>query len=189
MDSKFERRYEYELLEEGPAKGSSRHFYYPGATKAGGSDGLLIRVQPQVGDSWIGTFAFGCVLKKRGMSRVFATPNPDVMCVVANGEGYLVSASDPQTWEEVNAVPVLDVRQIPARSLIVFADFTSLVAYGEGGIRWRSGQIGADELSILDSSADRISGTWWNPAKGATSEFVVDTMSGELIGGTRWELS
>jgi hypothetical protein len=105
MDSTFERRYEYELLEEGPARGSSRHFYYPGASNVGGSDGLLIRVQPQVGDSWIGTFAFGRVMKKRGLSRVFATPNPDVMCVVANSEGYVVSASDPQTWEEVNAVP------------------------------------------------------------------------------------
>jgi hypothetical protein len=106
---------------------------------------------------------------------------------VARSDGYFVNAADPLVWSEVTAVPVLDARSIPDLSLIVFSNFTDLVAYDARGVRWKS-RIGADELRILEASAKRIVGTWWDPSRIASSEFVVDSATGELIAGSRWHL-
>ena len=184
MDSTFPRRFEYDELSELPGGLSDPHFYFPSASLKGGADGVLVRIRPAVGTPWIGTFAFGHN-RGRAVTSVFTTPNPDVICVVADGAGYLVAANAPQDWYTVQAAPVLDVRQVPERSLLIFSDFSDLVAYGVSGMAWAA-RIGADDLRIVDASPDRISGTWWNPATGATAEFVVDPSTGELIGGERW---
>jgi len=144
----------------------------------------MLLVQPESGDPWIGTFAFG-VIVKAGITRILSTPNPNVICVVANGEGYLVEASNPEKCEDVRATPVLDIRQVMARSLIVFADFTTLVAYDHTGIKWKSSRIGSDDLTIMEVTDNHIRGTWWNPATSTDAEFVVDLETGELVGGTR----
>jgi hypothetical protein len=185
MDSTFACRYECEVLDELPGVRPVRHFYYPGAASDGGRDGVLLRIRPESGDSWIATFAFGKVMRRGGLTCVLTTPNPDQICVVANGHGYLASASDPTAWQDVRATPVLDVRQIPELSLIVFSDFTGLVAYGPSGVSWIS-EVGADEVQIVEVSLNKIAGTWWNPATQATESFVLDAASGELIEGTRW---
>jgi len=184
MDSTFPRRFEYDQLSELPGTPCVPHFYFPGASAEGGADGVLVMIRPAAGTPWIGTFAFGHN-QGRATTRVLTTPNPNVICVVADGAGYLVSASAPRDWQSVRADPVLDVRQVRERSLLVFADFTDLVAYGASGVVWAV-RIGADDLRIVEVSADRIGGTWWNPAAGATVEFVVDPSNGELIGGERW---
>ena len=44
-----------------------------------------------------------------GASGIFATPDPQRICVVAKGEGLFCSASEPRCWEPVRATPVIDV--------------------------------------------------------------------------------
>ena len=196
MDSTFARDYEYEEIDELPSSASLPHYYYPGTTTWSETriavpvprpptDGVLIKVIPPRGVPWIGTFAFG-IVSRNGVTRVLTTPNPDVLCVAAKGAGYLVSASDPRTWKTVRAHPVLDVRQIPASRLVVFADFTDLVAYGADGIAWETERLGADDVKITDVSADEIHGTWWNPATQSTASFIVDLKTGVLKGGTSY---
>ncbi len=184
MNSEFPRDYEYEVLNELPGIAASRHFYYPGASTTGGADGLIVRVRPNGADPWLGTFAFG--MFPIGPVRVLTTPNPGVVCVVAKGDGYLVTTTNPARWETVRSVPVLDVRQVHSHDLLVFADFTGLIAYGKDGVMWDSGHIGADELKVVDVSSDEIRGTWWNPATGKYEEFAVAPSSGKLVRGTRW---
>jgi len=184
MDPKFPRRFEYDRLSELPGEPSVPHFYFPGASAEGGADGVMVMIRPAAGTPWIGTFAFG---RNRGhaTTRVMSAPDPDVLCVVADGAGYLVRANAPREWQRVPADPVLEVRRIPELSLLVFADFTDLVAYGPSGLVWAA-RIATDDLRIVEVTPDRIAGTWWNPATAATVEFVVDPANGKLLGGERW---
>jgi hypothetical protein len=65
-------------------------------------------------------------------------------CVIAQGAGYVVAAHKPDTSEEVSAVPIIDARAIPTASVVVFANYTELVAYGESGMKWRTKRLAWD---------------------------------------------
>jgi hypothetical protein len=113
MDTTFPRSYECEWLLETPPTTALPHDYYPGASVQGGRDGVLVKVRSECGQEWLGRFAFGRLTQK-GVSGLFTTPDPDRLCVVAAGEGYFVSVNTPTSWEEISAVPILDVRPIAA---------------------------------------------------------------------------
>jgi len=175
MDNTFAHSYTCEELIEVPNTATPR-IYFPGASREGGHDGLTVEVHPAVGQAWIGTFAWGSV-SPRGLSGVFTTPDIDRLCVVSRGDGYFVSASDPQAWTRVQATPVMDARLIPAKGLIVFADFTRLWAYGRGGLVWKR-EIGWDSLQITDVTEAIIKGEYWDAPRGVMADFAVDLETG-----------
>ncbi len=115
----FEHAYECEIASETTGR-ENRKFFYPGATAEGGRDGLMVNVTPYKGDPWLGIFAFGEVTPK-GITGIFSTPNSERLCVVAQGNAFIVSVDDPGTWESVRAIPVIDVRCIIKHEIIVFA--------------------------------------------------------------------
>src|SRR2546425_2622421 len=110
MDATFPHSYECKRLKE-TSRSALPHYYFPGASTQGGRDGLLVEVRPEHSQPWLGTFAFGQVTPN-GVSGIFTTPDPQRLCVVSKGEGYLVSATTPTEWEVVRATPIIDVRSI-----------------------------------------------------------------------------
>jgi hypothetical protein len=183
MDTTFAHYYECEQLTESPAL-ERLHFYYPGASTQGGRDGLLVEVRPHDGEPWIGTFAFGQIAPK-GATGMFTMPNPHQLCVVATGEGYIVSASSPAVWELVRAKPVIDVRLIRAQGLVVFATFTELVAYGSAGVKWRTKRLSWDNLKITEVTDACIKGEFWDIRSESMASFEVDLVTGSHQGGIR----
>src|SRR4051794_11982997 len=97
MDTTFPHTYEVEQLNETPGVSSTPHFYYLGGKTTGGRDGVLVKILPQAGQAWLGTFGFSRVAPTE-VSGVFTMPDPEQMCVVAKGQGYLVSANLPTNW-------------------------------------------------------------------------------------------
>lgn len=183
MDESFTRSYECERLTESPVTARARHYYYPGASTTGGSDGILLKVQPEQGEWWLGTFAFGG-LTPAGVSGIFTTPDPQKFCVVDGGRGYLVSADAPTVWERIDAVPITDLRPIRAQQIIVFATFCELVAYGKSGFKWRTKRLVWDGLKITEVTETLIKGEGdWNFFKSAGESFVVDLATGAHEGG------
>jgi hypothetical protein len=182
MDTTFSHEYECEELAEMPQPEELPHYYYSGARARGGRDGLLIDLRPEGGARWLGTFAFGRIAP-RGVSGIFATPNPKRVCVVAKGAGYLVSTSEPTCWEPVSAVPVIDVRPVKTRGIIVFASFIDIVAYGAAGIQWRTQRLTWEDMRITEITDDSITGEFWDFRSEATGRFVVDLASGAHRGG------
>ncbi|HJU07468.1 MAG TPA: hypothetical protein VJ727_03200 [Rhodanobacteraceae bacterium] len=176
LDYTFPRLYECDLLTE-TVDHMMPHFYFPGATTEGGSDGVLVKVHPRSGGAWLGTFAFG-EYSQRGMSGLFSTPDPERFCVVAGGAGYLVTASDPKLHENLEIKPITDIRPILARNLIVFADFTQLLAYGPHGREWKSDRIAWDGLQICKITDSAICGEFWDVAKDMNAHFVVNLSDG-----------
>ncbi len=143
-------------------------------------DELVVDVFPLNGDPWQGKFLCG----EGGVTGLFGTPCHDVLCVVANGQGYWVPVCDPQRFEEVLCVPVKHVLAVPERSLIAFGSFTELVAYGSAGWRWRTSRLSWDGLTSLDVSADRVTGMAWDAPNDKEVTFSVNVENGQHEGGS-----
>jgi hypothetical protein len=103
------------------------------------------------------------------------------VCVISRGAAYVVNTDNPGSWEQIPVMPVLDVRSIPARQLLVFADFTRLAAYGNNGLVWRSPQICWDELKIHSLADGRIEGVGYDPTSLGKSRFTVDIDTGRSL--------
>jgi hypothetical protein len=180
MDATFPSRYEWTLLGEIP-NGSFIHYYYPGASVSGGRDGVIVMVKPNDGDPWIGTFAFG-QLTLNGLSNVLTTPDPDRLCVIANGDGYLVSAAQPTVWELVHAFPITDARSIVQQGIIVFATQTSLIAYDQSGVKWVTARLAFDDLKITEVGDTFIRGDYFDIRSDTVQSFAVDLATGRSLG-------
>ncbi len=183
IDETFAHSYECERLAETPER-MQPHYYYPGASTEGGRDGILVKVRPERGLSWYGTFAFGQVTPK-GISGIFTTPGRDRLCVVSRGEGYIVSAESPTVWEAVPTTPIIDVRPIRAQRIIVFADHTTLIGYGETGIKWKTERLTWDNLRIIEVTDAFIKGEFWDIRSEMVGTFVVDVATGAHRGGIK----
>src|SRR5262245_47392662 len=116
----FPHSYECEQLLELPGSISLVRHWFSDTPSAQGKDGLLVLVCPKGGESWLGTFAFGQI-SSNGLSGLFATPDPETICVVARGAGYLVKANRPDVWEILNVKPVVEAHAVPAQGLLIFA--------------------------------------------------------------------
>ena len=175
-DFSFGRNYSCEILDEIPSAEIAQRRFFPGDL-AGGQDGLLVRVTPEGGEPWLGMFAFG-KLGSAGISRVLSLPDPEKLCVVSRGAGYVVAARDPRSWEMVRAVPIIDVRAVPSAGMVVFANFTEMVAYGAEGPRWRTKRLAWDGLKIVEVTDTSIIGEYWDIREEATQKFEVDLATG-----------
>lgn len=184
MDSTFPHFYECEQLIELPGTGALPHYYYPGASLSGCRDGIAIKIHPHSAQPWIGIFAFG-LLTPEAPSNIFATPDPNRVCIVARGAGYFVSVNEPTVWDEVRAIPVLDIRPTQSQEIIIFASFTDLVAYGRSGIVWETERLVWDDLRIVEITDDLIKGEFWDLRSNATSQFTVDVATGHFLDGTK----
>jgi hypothetical protein len=181
-DFSFPRRYEWEVVDELPGGGAQPHYYFPGGTLASGGDGVVVRIAPAGAAIWFGTFAFG----KYGMTaatKILSMPDPGKLCVVSCGAGYIVSVQDPRSWESVKAIPVIDVRPIAGAGLVVFANFTELVAYGTEGVRWRTKRLTWDSMKLIDVTDEKIVGEYWDIRSEETRTFEVDVATGTHHGG------
>jgi hypothetical protein len=183
MEATFPHSYKLELLSE-VSDFSLPHFYFPDASMKGGNDGLLVKTCAADGQAWLGTFAFGRVTP-HGLSGLYTTPNPERFCVVAKGAAYLVLANAPDIWENVRANPVIDVRAIPTHGIIVFSDFTRMWAYGSLGLKWKTGRLAWNGLTITEVTHTSIRGEFWNAPTEAMATFLVDLVSGLHEGGVK----
>jgi hypothetical protein len=182
VDLTYAHSYEVQEFREIPGAGALDVplVYLPKPKGRPEHDGLWVRFHGASGKCWVGVFAFGYG-SPPAFSRVVSSPNPGRACVIANGRGFLVSADDYEQWEEIQIHPVLDVRAIPERQILVFADFTRLAAYGSHGLVWRSPQVCWDELKIVNVEHDKIEGTGYDPTNLCESKFVVDIRTGRSL--------
>lgn len=186
MSDERHTTFEWEVVNHLPGSQSLRHFYYPGASTVGGGDGVMVRVEPEDSAPWFGTFAFG-QFGPKGATKVVPLSDGQRLCVVSRGAGYVVSARDPLDWEEVPAIPIIDVREIPEVGLVVFACHTELLAYGKHGQEWRTRRLAWDGLKITTVVGRTITGEYWDIRDEETRTFEVDIATGASTGGVEDE--
>ena len=139
----------YEVEELGALPGTGKFdapvIFIPHPKNRPEHDGLWLRLKDSRGRKWIGVFAYDGPT----FSRILSTPDPNRVCVIAKGAGYLVKADDAEAWESIPLLPVMEARLIPDRELLIFIDFVRFAAYGRDGLIWRSPRVCWDDLLIL----------------------------------------
>lgn len=144
------------------------------------ANSLTLKVTPSDGDSWNGRFLGGA----EGLNGVFATPNPDTLCVIVNGDGYWVPARDPAKLEQVRSVPIKRVVPILDRGVLIFLSYTRLAGYDSSGFMWSTDDLSWDGLEIVDVNSERVRGTAWDSPAARIVSFAVDVLTGRAEGGS-----
>ncbi len=144
------------------------------------SDALFVEVIPYDGELWQGAFLQGL----GGVSGLYATPSPTTLCVVARGQGYWVPVLIPTDFLEVWCNPVKSVFAIPDRSIVVFASYTELAAYGPSGMLWLTDRLSWDGLKITEVTAQHVRGFAWDSPANREVPFIVDAETGKHEGGS-----
>ena len=180
VDNSFPHKYEMNMITE--LNCGHIVYYFPEASIKGGKDGIIVEIIPEHGESWIGVFAFG-TQNQTGFSGVFTMPDPNKLCVVSKGKGYLVNVNDPKYCEIIDAIPIIDVHAIPTKNIVVFADYTKLVAYDETKIKWKTKRLAWDGFKIIMASEECIKGKYYDLRSEGDEFFEVNLSTGEHIGG------
>jgi hypothetical protein len=184
IDLSLSHTYEAEEIGDFPGTGRFRDpiIHFPRLQNGREGVGLWLKVKAGNGKSWIGVFAFG-YSSPLAFSRVVSTPDRDRLCVIAKGAAYVVKSDEPELWDEIPVSPVLDVRAVPEKGLIVFSDFIRLAAYRHGAVVWRSPRVCWDELKIVRITGEAIEGVGYDPTNSQTrqSPFSVDLETGRSL--------
>lgn len=155
-----------------------RPIYIPTPESRTEHDGVWVKISRPGGGSWVGVFAFGYT-SPPAISRIISLPDPDRVCIVSRGAAYLVEASQPEVWERLPVMPVIDVVVVPAQELVVFANFTRLSAYNRNGLAWQSPRLCWDGLKIDAITHSSIECRGYDPtAASGESFFAVDLLTG-----------
>ena len=181
IENPFPQAFEFELLSELRSSHTKRLFY-PGAIESGGHDGLNVHVIPHAGDGWIGTFAFGR-FGPNAITGVCTTPNPTKLCVIAEGQAYIVDVVHPQACDSLRIIPVLAVRSSAKHGLLIFANHTELLAVGADGIAWRTARLSWDSMKLTSMNDDELCGVFWDIQSESEQGFTVDLATGRHTGG------
>lgn len=177
----FSAAFEFERLEELRTSRVKRLFY-PGATEIGGRDGVNVHVIPHGGDEWIGTFSAGGFGPK-SVTDVCSTPNPTKICVIAEGQGYIVDVVHPEIFDNLPIFPVLAVRSSAKHGLLIFASHTELLAVGTDGIAWRTARLSWDSMKLTSMGEDDLCGVFWDIRSESEQSFTVNLATGTHTGG------
>jgi hypothetical protein len=186
LEETFFHKFDCKHLDELPSA-PWRHYYFPGGTAESGGDGHIVQVVPHSNESWIGTFAFGN-LSPKGKSGLYTWPDPEILCVVSQGQGYLVHVDEPTNYEMIRVDPVLDLIPVAARKIVVFANYTELIAYGKSGPEWVTDRLSWEGIKLIRVTTDYIEGEVWDPRVEANVGFKVDLSNGRHEGGSYKEL-
>jgi hypothetical protein len=153
--------------------------YFPPPKGRAEHNGEWLNVKAKSRKAWVGVFAFG----PGSRTVIISTLEPNTMCVVSKGAGYMVNAEAPEQWEEVPVCPITDFRPVPEHKLLLFCDFIRLAAYGNNGLVWRSPRVCWDGLKVTNVTSKTIEGTGYDPTDSLTQEmrFVVDSKTGRSL--------
>lgn len=174
----------YHLEVGGDVRATANLYYFPGATRESGKDGVLVEVFDAQGKNWTGVFAFGTYSPK-GITGVYQLPDENCFCVVSKGNGYVVCANDPTDWQEVALVPILDVRCSKRHELLIFANDTELCAYDREGIRWTTERLSWHDLRIKEITESEAVAEYWNVRDDEVREVRVNLEDGSAIGAAQ----
>jgi hypothetical protein len=181
FDWSFPREYEIQHPAAFSDPEKLPQIYYPGASRKGGSAGFAVRVIPKAHSPWIACFTSGGLCASDPV--ILSTPDPRKFCAISYGAAYIVNASEPDDWIEIEGVfPVRDARAVPHLRFLLLADFTKLAAYGPEGPLWVSERVCDDWLRIAEITSDTIKGTGFDAAAdNEEAPFAVELMSGKIL--------
>ena len=182
----FAQSWTAEILTKPPLIAPARQFIYPqqiaGEEDALARGALQLLVRPAAGGTFLATCALGFT-DPTMPSGVFACPNPQQMCAVAGGYAYVIDTAQPELCTHVAMKPVVEVRPLVAKGVLLFAGFHSLLAWGREGLLWESARLSWEGVRITSIEGDALHGTGWNLLTDLELAFSLDLLTGLHQGG------
>lgn len=185
-NTEFKHHYEISINPDWPSGTTDvTMFQFPVANVTGEQIGLAVEVTPYRSKDWLGVFLLGYQSPK-ALSGVFCCPNPDAICIVSGGRGYMIPVQNPDQGQELEAFPITNVICLVENELIILADFTTLHAFGPNGKEWSTRRLVYDDLKIVDINPVQIRGTGWDGPMNREVDYVVDLATGRHVGGSHF---
>src|SRR5215471_11345141 len=137
----FPHNYEIKVLESySLVHPAEKLHHFPAQLEEGDRNGIYLRVTRNDSRSWIGFFAQGFDSPQVAHG-VFSCPDPDWLCAVVGGYGYLVDSTKPPRWIQVEQRPVVAVRAVVELKLLLFVGFTSITIHRESARLWTTERL------------------------------------------------
>ncbi len=172
----FPHLFDVQVLREIPG-GAAELRHFP-AARLHDCDGVLLRVTPKSGAAWSGLFA--ALPSGRYKTGVYSCPDANSMSVVSNGAGYVLDVREPDGYQEISISPVLDVVPAQDAGLLVFANYTDLLAWDHTGKRWLAERVSFDGIRNLQIEGTTLHGLAWSPMDGE-HRFAIDLFTGASL--------
>jgi hypothetical protein len=151
-------------------------FWYPGASRLGGRDGILVAVEPTTRDRWLGVFA---PKLRRGVDCAVALPDRRSLAVVSGGAAYRVSTEAPLEWDTISVGRVAAPVIVAELDLVLFLEHTRIIAYGRTGLAWESNRLVWDELEAVRVEHGVLQATGFDAPLDRQVPFTVDLRTGQ----------
>ena len=182
----FARSWSARVLEKPPLIAPARQFVYPvyvpGEEDAMARGAMLVEVKPAEGGVFLGTCALG--FREASLpSGVWACPRADDLLAVAGGYAYLVDTLRPERCVHVGLKPVTQVVAAVEEELLLLAGFHKVVASGAEGVRWESGRLSWEGVTLGEVKAGKLHGLGWDIRSDREVAFEVDLRTGAHAGG------
>jgi hypothetical protein len=182
----FAHDWSADILKTPPLIAPARQFTYPqqiaGEEDALARGALQLMVSPTRGGTFLATCALG--FKDPSMpTGIFSCPNPQEICAMAGGYGYLIDTTRPERCTLLSLKPVVEVRTLLAQGLLLFAGFHSIAAWGRDGLAWESARLSWEGIRITGLEGNTLHGMGWNLMTDREVAFSVDLLTGQHQGG------
>jgi hypothetical protein len=176
------------MLKSAPMIAPARQFVYPkpvpGEEDAMARGAVYLDVKPRTGGSFLAMCAIGFA---SGTSGVFATPNPDELCVVAGGYAYLIDTADPTHCTQIELRPVTQVLSAPealdGTGALIFLGFHHAVVRGAGDVLWETPRLSWEGITHPRVEGDTLHGLGWEMMTDKEVPFSINLATREVTGG------
>jgi hypothetical protein len=195
IDLSFPHRWQAEILIARPLILPSRHFVYPREAEEIERGALEVLVHPDSQNSALrhsldakspqgaqSSFLATCALGFRDPAvptGLWSTPNPTELCAVSGGYAYLIDTAAPERFTMLPFRPVLEVRALPADSLLLFVGHHAILAWGKAGQAWQSEKLSSEGITITAIDAGILHGRGWELMTDKETPFVLDLKTGQ----------
>jgi hypothetical protein len=176
----FSKAYDFHLNPETLGKHPPEELFFPEDLGVHGGVGLKVEFILADGKAWVGLFKEGYKSGKV-VTGVFPTPSENLVCVIAQGQGYLIDVTNPGGWSRINVFPITSIAESPSERCLVFADHTKLGVLSEGGSQWATDRLASDELRILEVSGHVVKLEGWKAEEDRHFRFDFDLRSRKIV--------
>lgn len=185
-DLSFAHEWSADILAAPPMIAPTRQFTYPQQIAeeedALARGALYLMVRPSAGSSFLATCALGFA-DPSIPTGIWACPDPQQLCAVAGGYAYILDTQQPAICTQIALRPVVEVRAVPEQSLLLFAGFHTLLAWGTNGRYWQTKRLSWEGIRLAEISGYTLHGWGWDLMTDTEVAFAVDLRTGEHTGG------
>ena len=190
FDDRFSHRWKAEILSARPLILPKRHYVYPRDAEEVERGALEVLIRPRTepvedrdpkrspsAQEFLATCALG-FRDPAVPTGLWSTPNPDEICAVSGGYAYLIDTQNPERFTMIAFRPVLEVRPVPAQSLLLFVGHHAILAWGINGRAWQSEKLSSEGVTIISIVGHTLQGQGWDMMTDKETPFALDLRTG-----------